>query len=105
MADTPKSRKELALLIEALDPWYEGEPILSALEAAGLAVVPVEPTKAQLEAGWEAADEAEDESRDTNGSYTICRPDKASMDAYRAMLTASPYASPDRPGEGKAPRE
>lgn len=72
----------------------DGEIALTALEALGLAVVPVEPTEAMLEAG----------------SAALCgwiRENEMAVaeDIYRAMLAAAPtWGQMTNPASGKATR-
>jgi hypothetical protein len=61
---------------------------LSALEAMGLAIVPVTPSVVMVNAGHEAADESE-------GGFTECTGAVTAKNVYRAMLSASPLRKAD----------
>lgn len=79
MADTPKDRAELVKLIRpATSPLTlsipSAEAILTALEDAGVAEVPVEPTEAMVWAIHMSLDDQDSPN-----------------ELYRAMLAASPY--------------
>ena len=62
------------------EDWASARAILAALDAAGMVVVPREPTDEMKEAG------------ELSPNYVIKRRDMAHLDVYRAMISASPYA-------------
>lgn len=72
----------------------EADAILSALSAAGYALVPVVPTKEMVLAGETAQEDSVDYDRDSYGSYQDIR-----SDAYLAIWTAM-LAAAAKEGEG-----
>lgn len=84
-AMTPKNLAELEKLLEmtskAHGRWATGKYILTALEAAGLAVVPAEPTKKMIDAYRHGA-------RGAVGRWCL--------KAYYDLLAASPFREPDK---------
>ena len=76
----------------------ESAAILTALHDAGLAIVPVEPTREMIEAGNDVSSEAgaiwmPSDGIDFDGPY-------CGLDVYRAMLSAAPETIPTPGTEG-----
>ena len=95
----PKNRAELDMLIadaiienppstrlDAIDALITADHIQSALDAAGLAIVPKEPTDWMSQAGIIAALSKAEVDPDHNLAEHL--------PTYRAMLEASPYRGP-----------
>ena len=94
MIDTPKNRKELVGYLSTTSGYSdkhpsEAEEILNHLEAAGLAVVPVEPTEKMADA-WACL--ALQRLKQYLWSDEDRRPGvvEGAKESYRAMLAASP---------------